>query len=176
MLKKKVFKNHTPAGEFRDILFDPDGKLVWETPWQHNLIVDALRRLLAALVKGDALGEPLSFWAVGTGEEVWDDGTLPPEAARRTRTTLFNETGRKAIPAGQITFMGGPFTNRLEITMEFTTADIPGGATDWRLREFGLFAGGTTTAGSGILINHRIHPRIDLQAGFTLQRTLRLTF
>lgn len=178
-----MFTEHTadggyPRGEFRDTLLGPDGEPVWRNPWRRNLIVDGLRRLLAALTMGDPQGVPLAFWAVGTGEESWDDGTIPPEAARRTRTQLFSETARKPIPPGQITFVGGTFTNRLEINMEFVAADIPPGPgnQNWRLREVGLFAGGSAAADSGILINHRIHPRIDMQPGFTLQRTLRLTF
>ena len=47
---------------------------------------------------------------------------------------------------------------------------------DHQLREFGLFAGGDTNPDSGILINHRVHPRIDLDDGFPIERILRLTF
>jgi hypothetical protein len=178
MLEESDLRGRLPVGECLDLLIGPRGQRLWASPWQRNLIAEGLRRLLAALVKGDPQGAPLAFWAVGTGEEVWDDGALPSDEARRTRTQLFNETGRKPIPPGQVTFLGGDFTNRLEISMEFIAADIPPGpgSQNWRLREFGLFAGGTDATNSGILINHRIHPRIDMQEGFTLQRTLRLTF
>ncbi|MGH8066016.1 MAG: hypothetical protein ACRERE_12460 [Candidatus Entotheonellia bacterium] len=178
MREETGLRDRFPRGECLDILIGPRGERIWERPWQRNLIAEGLRRLLAALVKGDPQGAPLAFWAVGTGEEAWDDGTLPSDEARRPRTQLFNETGRKAIPPGQVTFLGGDFTNRLEISIEFTTADLPPGPgnQNWQLREFGLFAGGTASANSGILINHRIHPRIDMQDGFTLQRILRLTF
>lgn len=178
MLEETIFQTEYPKGEFRDRLLSPQQALIWERPWQHNLIVNSLRRLLAALIKGDPQGEQLMFWAVGTGEAAWDDGTLPPEATRRTLEQIYTETARKAIPPDQITFLGGAFTNQLEIRLDFTTADIPPGPgnQNWRLREFGLFAGGTAAPNSGILINHRIHPRIDMQEGLTLQRTLRLTF
>jgi hypothetical protein len=168
--------NNGPAGQYRDRLLGPDGEPAWVRPWERNLIVDELRKLLAALVKGDPQGVPVRYWAVGSGDAGWDAGGLPSEAARRSRTQLFTETARKQIPAGQVTFVGGTFTNQLEITMQFTTADIPGGPATWSLREFGVFAGGSTAAGSGLLLNHRIHPRIDMQPGFTLERTLRLTF
>jgi hypothetical protein len=176
MIEERIPEETWPVGEYHDVLLDADGNQVWTRDWQRNLIVDGLRRLLAAMVKGDAQGTPLGFWAVGTGDVSWDGGTVPSEASRRTRTQLYTETARKVLSAGQITFLGGAFTNRLEITAAFTSADIPGGPATWSLREFGLFGGGTTTANSGVLINHRIHPRIDMQAGFTLQRTLRLTF
>jgi hypothetical protein len=159
-------------GEHRDVLLDADGNIVWQTAWAANVVVDAARSLIAALIKGDAQGAPIARWAVGAGDPVWDASGPPPDSVRRTRTQLFAETGRKAVGAGQMTFLGGTFTNRLEISSSFTTADVPAGP----LREFGLVAGGTTAANTGVLVNHRVHPRIDMQPGFTLQRTLRLTF
>jgi hypothetical protein len=165
-----------PAGRYRDRLLGRDGALLWERTWERNLIVDGLRSLLAALVKGDPQGAPVRFWAVGSGEAAWDAGTLPSEVARRTRTQLFTETARKQVLPGHIAFLGGTLTNQIEITTQFTTADIPGGPATWSLREFGVFAGGTPASGSGLMLNHRIHPRIDMQQGFTLERTLRLTF
>lgn len=159
-------------GEHRDVLLDAGGDLVWETAWAPNVIVDSARSLIAALLKGDSQGAAIARWAVGAGEAVWDASAPPPDSIRRTRSQLFAETGRKTIAAGQMIFLGGTFTNRLEITSSFTTADVPPGP----LREFGLFAGGTAAPNTGILVNHRVHPRIDMQPGFTLQRTLRLTF
>lgn len=165
-----------PIGEYRDVLFGPHGELIWERDWERNLIVDGLRKLLAALVKGDPLGVPIAYWAVGTGDETWDQGNVPGEATRRTFIKLVKETARKPVAPSQIKFFGGAFTNQLEISQDFVAADIANGPLAWRLREFGLFAGGTAAVDSGILINHRIHPRIDMQPGFTLKRTLRLTF
>jgi hypothetical protein len=159
-------------GEHRDVLLDADGAVVWARSWAANVIVDSARNLLAALLKGDPQGAAIARWAVGAGDAVWDASAPPPDAIRRTRTQLFQETGRKAIAAGQITFLGGAFTNRLEIASTFTTADVPAGP----LREFGLFAGGSNALNTGVLVNHRVHPRIDIQPGLTLQRTLRLTF
>jgi hypothetical protein len=164
------------AGVYRDVLYDAAGAVLWRRDWHPNLIVDGLRKLLAALMKGDPQGAQLGHWAVGIGDVSWDSGTVPSEAARRTRSQLYTEVARQVLLPGQITFLGGTFTNRLEVTAQFATADIPGGPATWSLREFGLFAGGTAAANSGVLINHRIHPRIDMQPGFTLQRTLRLTF
>jgi len=160
------------VGEHRDVLVDANGAVVWLTSWERNVVVDSARSLIAALLKGDTQGAPIARWAVGAGDPVWDTSGPPPDSIRRTRTQLFAETGRKTIAAGQIAFLGGTLTNRLEITSSFTTADVPAGP----LREFGLVAGGTAAANTGVLVNHRVHPRIDMQPGFTLQRTLRLTF
>ncbi len=162
-----------PDGLHRDVLLDPCGRVVWVREWEHNVIVNGLRSLLAALVKGDPQGDPLGYWAVGSGSSSWDSpGAPPPDNVRQTYAQLAAEVGRKPLPSGSITFLGGGFTNRLEIISSFTTADVPAGP----LREFGLFAGGTMAANSGVLINHRVHPRIDMQPGFTLERTLHLTF
>jgi hypothetical protein len=163
---------HAFEGKHRDALVDESGAVVWQTPWEHNVVVDSARSLIAALLKGDAQGAPIARWAVGAGDPVWDTSGPPPDSIRRARTQLFAETGRKTVTAGQIAFIGGTFTNRLEITSSFTTADVPAGP----LREFGLVAGGTAAANTGVLVNHRAHARIDMQPGFTLQRTLRLTF
>lgn len=179
MIDEQIFSQQLPAGEYQDRLIDSAGKVIWEVPWQSNLIVNGLRNLLAAAIKGDTQqGKPIAFWAVGTGDDSWDSSpsNLPTDNVRRGFTQLVKETGRKAIAPAQIAFVEGTF-NRLQISTEFKISDIPGGSPDGKLREFGLIGGASSAAAnSGILINHRIHSRIDLQEGFTLQRTLRLTF
>jgi hypothetical protein len=161
-------------GEHLDVLRDAQGSVLFARPWGSNVLVATCNKLLAALIKGDTLGHAVSFWAVGSGDPSWDGGNAPPDSVRVSYTQLQNEVGRKPVPAGSIAFLGGSFTNQLQIVMSFTSADLGGGAVS--LREFGLFAGGTTTANSGTLINHRAHGRIDMQPGFTLERTLNLTF
>jgi hypothetical protein len=174
MIEERVFEHSPPMGKYQDTLVNASGEVIWKTPWQHNVIVEGLGKLVAALLKGDTQGSHIAYWAVGIGEDSWERET-PKDSERREWTALKTETGRKAIPEDQIIFLDGDFTNQLQITAEFTTADIPGGADQWKLREFGLFAGGDATPNSGTLINHRTHPRIDLQDGFTLKRTLNLT-
>ncbi|MBD1836296.1 hypothetical protein H6F61_27340 [Cyanobacteria bacterium FACHB-472] len=178
MIEEPLFKYCYPRGEFQDTLIDIDSNVIWQTPWQPNLIVDGLRRVLAALIKGE--GQALSFWAVGIGQDSWDNlpPVLPSDDERRQLTQLYRETKRKPIPAEQMIFIGGTPSNpsnQLQIRVDFFAEDIPV-LGDRRLREFGLISGGTADPNTGVLINHRIHPRIDLQEGFTLQRTLRLTF
>ena len=163
----------TATGEHRDVLRDADGRIVWVREWEHNVIVTSLRSLLAALVKGDSQGHAIGWWAVGSGALAWDSPPgAPADAVRQGYSRLVAEVGRKAVPAGAMAFLGGSFTNQLEIISSFTTADVPVGP----LREFGVYGGGTAAANSGVLINHRVHPRIDMQPGFTLERTLNLTF
>lgn len=178
MIEESLFKYCFPQGEYQDTLINSSGDIIWQTSWQHNLIVDGLRTVLAALIKGE--GTPLKYWAVGTGQETWDN--QPPgdslNAERRQRTQLYRETKRKEIFRDQMTFIGSTSSsqsNQLQIRVDFAAQDILN-LGDRSLREFGLISGGTEALNTGILINHRIHPRIDLQEGFTLQRTLNLTF
>ncbi len=174
MIHEIVMPTGFPRGEYRDVLRDSRGELIWSREFQPNLIVDGLRNLLAGLLKGDLQAAPLTHWAVGVGDSSWDAGGAPSESSRRTIAKLYREAGRKPIPPGNIKFLGGAFTNQIEINQEFTAGDLS--APLFQLREFGLFAGGSAAADTGLLINHRAHPRIDMQPGFTLQRTLRLTF
>jgi hypothetical protein len=161
------------AGLHRDVLRDPAGEIVWVRDWAPNVLVDGLRSLLAALLKGDPQGAGLGFWAVGAGTAAWDAPTgVPVDSVRRAWTGLAAEVARKPLTAGAMTFVGGTLTNVIEVTTHLTAADVPAGP----LREFGLFAGGTAALGSGVLVNHRVHPRIDVAAGFSLDRTVRLTF
>lgn len=175
MSEERVFQSSYPKGLFQDILLGPTGTVIWKRPWQSNVIVVGLRTVLAQRVKGEE-GEPINFWAIGSGEVIWDETNEEPPAPeeRVNRITLFNETFRKPIPPTQIEFVGEDPSPQIEIQMEFTTAELP--ADNLQLREFGLFSSETDSRDSGFMINHRIHPRIDMQEGFTLQRTLRLTF
>lgn len=161
------------AGVHRDVLRDASGEVVWVRDWASNVLVEGLRSLLAALLKGDPQGARLGFWAVGAGTAAWDASTgVPADTVRRTWTALAAEVARKPIAPAAITFVGGALSNVIEINARFTAADVPAGP----LREFGLFAGGTAALGTGVLVNHRVHPRIDVAAGFSLDRTVRLTF
>lgn len=181
MLRESAFNLISPKGHYRDVLVDSQGSTVWEHPWQSNLIVDGLRQLLAALVKGDSQGQPLMFWALGSGEPTWDEdnANIPSPEERQERDRLFNEVARKAIQPGQISFfpLGSTLSNQLQIRVLFSVDEVIfGGIEEQTLREFGLFAAGSEAVDSGILINHVIHPQFDLRRGFTLDRTLRLTF
>jgi hypothetical protein len=180
MTEEIIFHHHYPKGEHRDILIGPQGDIVWERPWQSNLIVNGLSCLLAGLLMGGEQDLSLTHWAVGAGNEEWDSEGQPSEDERRERTTLFHETARMPISPGRgINFFPGELsidgmTEKLEIIINLTAEQIQGH--NKQLREFGLFAKGEDDLNSGVLINHRIHPLIEMKRGFTLQRTLRLTF
>ena len=39
---------------------------------------------IAALMKGDPAVDHLAYWAIGAGNDAWDNGPLPADNARRT--------------------------------------------------------------------------------------------
>jgi hypothetical protein len=178
MFEETIFPNHYPQGEYQDILLGPQGEMIWARPWQHNLIVNGMSKVLAALLKGDSRGA--LFWAVGAGKVAWDsEGQPTNKDTLRELTRLYHETARRPILPGQIVFFSGEtfspdVTNQLEIKMNLTVEHIR--EDNHHLREFGLFANASAIPNSGTLLNHRIHARIDMDRGFTLQRTLHLTF
>lgn len=163
-------------GSYRDILTDSISKVVWTSGWRSNLIVHNCYVLLAALMKGQPDLKGLMYLAAGKGRDSWD--STRPETVP-TATMLEQEVLRKPITDAQISYSGRPDqipTSRLEITVSLHGADVaPGGSVP--LREFGLFGGDATdVTNSGYLINHVIHPRIDLTPQLTLVRRMHLEF
>ena len=166
-------------GRYRDVIVGPMDRIVWDGSWRPNRIVRACDRLLAALMKGHGGMAGVLVWAVGSGQEDWDERAPTP---RVSDTRLVNETGRKQLVPGQIVYLdraGYPsstITDRLEVSIEFTAPDLaPSGTTS--VREFGLFGGdATANADSGFMIDYVIHPRIDLDQAWTLKRKLQLAF
>jgi hypothetical protein len=166
-------------GYYNDLLIDAQERTRHDRGWRANLIVEGCNLLLAALMKGQPGLDGILFLAVGEGDEQWD-GALPQPQPSGTRLTA--EIRRRPIAAEEIIFLdnaGQPSaapTGRLQISMILTRADFPAGGFQ-PVREFGLFGGNATSAAdSGIMINHVIHPRIDITPGLTLRRTLRLDF
>lgn len=110
---------------------------------------------------------------MGAGDPSWDQ---TPTAANLVVVQLHDEIQRVPVPPEDITYLDlngdtvNEPTNRLEISLSFSWSNEA-----QTLREFGLFGGDATEArDSGYLLNYVIQPRIDLQAGGTLTRLLRL--
>lgn len=161
-------------GIYRDTVQDTCGRLVFDSGWAPNTIVDSAWPLIASLLKNQPRLSGIRFWAVGTGSPEWD---LNPVAVDPKATQLFKEIRRLRISREQIIYLdangteASKPTTRIEISASFTW---PG--EDQILREFGLFGGNASKVkNSGYLINYVIHPRIDLKAGATLTRHLRLS-
>ncbi|MBU4261450.1 MAG: hypothetical protein KKC76_06155 [Proteobacteria bacterium] len=166
-------------GYYNDRLIDGQERVRLDRGWRANLIVEGCNRLLAALMKGQPDLGGILYLAVGEGRKEWDGAVPHPQPAT---TRLSTEILRRPIAAEDIIFLdsaGQPSatpTGRLQISIELTLADFPANGLQ-PVREFGLFGGNATAeANSGLMINHVIHPRIDISDGLTLRRTLRLDF
>lgn len=166
-----------PKGIYHDRIITAGGE-VTDYGWRSNIVVDRCRFLLAGFMKGDAsLG--IQTIQIGMGAQSWDTTTPPPQATDTQLTDASPVT--LAIAATAITYLdaagntvAGP-THRLQITIELPagTPPIPGGMTDYPLREFGLF--GTFDADQ-YMIDYVRHPVIHKRADDTLIRTIRLVF
>jgi len=175
----RTMRTRRLKGCYRDIVTDSVGRVRWESGWRPNRIVHSCDRLLAALMKGHAGMAGVLVWAVGSGRDDWDERAPTPRAAD---VRLVHETARKQLAPAQIVYLdqaGQPsatITDQLEVSIEFTAADLaPSGTAS--LREFGLFGGdATAAANSGFMVDYVIHPRIDLDPAWTLKRTLQLAF
>lgn len=161
-------------GRYRDVVTDPRGERAAGSPWRPNLVLDGAFALVSALLKRDRSMEGILFWAVGAGDPEWDR-SQPATQSRTTR--LVSEVLRLPVPRDAITYVderGAPSsrpTPDLEIRLAFEWPDER-----MTLREFGVFGGNAAARpNSGVMINHVIHRRIDLEPGQRLSRELRLS-
>lgn len=159
-------------GTYRDVVREPRGRMLADTGWRENTIVDSAWPLIAGLLKNDPGLRGILFWAVGVGRAAWDTAHASVDTGA---VRLVDEVDRLAVAAGAMHYVGANANPSLAPTACIEV----GAAFTWRqdrvLREFGVFGGDATPArGSGTLINHVIHPRMEIAAGRTLTRRLRL--
>ena len=173
-------------GEWKDYLVHPDGRreLVDEG---RNLIVNGAFIVVAMCLKQDPAFAGVMYWALGDGNTVdtagWDAGVLAGTTVPvKTDAALANEIFRKAVLPADITFvdgagnLSGTPTNRLKITVTFLEAEPSAGGTV-NLREWGLYGGNATgAAGSGYLINRKVHKTYAKSNLSQLERVLVFTF
>lgn len=159
-------------GRVYDSVVNSRGVIQWSNGWRDNLIVNGFCQVLAALVKGDIPGSQINYGAIGAGD--WDEEHPPNRNEIILRKELYKEIMRVKIP--HISYIDKEDrcvqkpTNRLEIHLDFESFE------KIKIKEFGIFSGGSKVLGSGTMINHYVHPAITLQAGYTLHRTVRFTF
>lgn len=167
-------------GIYRDVLTSGDGRIIHDSGWTSNTIVDSCRILLAGFIKNEA-STGIQFLAVGQGQDTWD-AQGPPPSDPATTTDLVHRHA-PPIPIGQLNLayldkdlnvVGQP-TNRLQITATLA----PGYPTPlaplntYPLREFGLFG---HFKGQDFMLNSIRHPVIHKDAAATLVRVVRLFF
>ncbi len=172
----------TLHGVVRDVLRDSAGRVVWDSGWNKNAIVDDCRRLLSSFMRGAPIGAlGIQGLQVGAGLAAWDAPPGPPPAS--TSQTALVDPQPFLLPkaALQLDFLAGPVvsatpTNRLQIAATFGPGVPPwpdGSHSSATLREFGLVA---ELEGLPVLINYRTHPAIPKDPASTLERTIWLTF
>src|SRR5262245_38517170 len=153
-------------GAGRDRLVPGSGAPGRWGPWTPNLVTWAAADLIGALLIGRPGARGLGWLAVGRGRDDWDD--TPPEPDP-SRTALEDEVTRVPLrPGTDLTFDRTTGTVRAAVT-------LPAGVVVGPVREVGLFGGvASSRPGSGVLVNHRVHDRIDVGEGDRLDREVRL--
>jgi hypothetical protein len=170
-------------GQFLDILYDADGRRVWDRGWVRNAIVDDCRRLLAGFVRGTpTVSEAVIGLAVGAGLPAWDSSG-PPQPSP-TQAALV-DAHPQVVPRAQLQMefidpANGTISAQPTGTLQLK-ATLGPGVPAWpdafhatsTLREFGLMA---RLDGTDILVNYRTHPAIAKDRASTLERTIWLVF
>lgn len=167
-------------GLYRDVLKEPQRGVIHDSGWRGNTIVDRCRALLAGFMRSDS-SSGVQFLAVGHGEEAWDEGIPPTDAA--TTVALTNRAADPPIGVADLDFsyldasdapVTGP-THRLQVSATLNPGyPAPLGAgTTYPLREFGLFG---RFDGSDYMVNCIRHPVIHKGPTATLIRVVRLYF
>lgn len=170
-------------GIYRDILRTPDNKVISDSGWKSNIIVDRCRVLLAAFMSNETtLG--VKKLKIGTGLEAWDTTTPAPTANLTALTDSSPFT--KTIGTSDIAYLDdrdeqvtGP-TNRIQVTVTLAKNEPapPSGQSSYPMREFGLFGSYTDSAGTAhdYMIDCIRHPVIHKDPSASLERIVRLYF
>ena len=173
-------RNESPKGIYFDRLITSDQRVV-EFGWRSNIVVDQCRQLLAAFMKGDQ-PRGISFLDLGRGDPSWDDSPPPaPEATvlrlvdgapKRIRVTDSSIQIEYLDAAGVVV---SDITNRVQLTATLGPGTLPiaAGETSYPLREFGLFG---RKGPRKFMIDYVRHPVINIDAGATFERRIRLVF
>lgn len=171
-IKSTDIHNVSMTGEIVDEIYK-DGKLV-DTVVGHNLVVNSFLKLVMALFANTDGYTGIGYWAVGSGEDSWDDNLPSPE---ENASRLTNEIGRVPIDKSEIKFLleddtgSQTPTNIIQIKHTFDINDCNG---PWR--EFGIFGGNATSEpNTGIMVNKRHHAVTYKTDEMVVTRTMKFT-
>ncbi len=174
-------------GIYRDVLKSKDGRVLYDSGWNSNTIVDNCRVLLAAFICNDTAEEAINaqgiiHLAVGQGDPNWDGGSIPK--VEPTETYELEDSEHAYICKDEdlniayikeengLIVHSGPPTNWLEI--EATLGENKPSDTEiYPLREFGLFG---QLGDQPYMINCIRHQLIHKRPEDTLIRKIRLQF
>jgi hypothetical protein len=167
-------------GMYRDVLKGPDGRLIYDSGWVSNTIVNGCHVLLAEFMKNTRQADKtpsaggIRCLIVGQGKKEWDTaGTPAPDGSENCLLDPY----RKPLEPLEFAYLDdldeevlSP-TDRLQITARLGPGFPDGSACP--LREFGLFA---SLDGRDWMVNLIRHPLILKEAEMTLVRVVRLYF
>jgi hypothetical protein len=177
-------------GFYRDRLMGPDNRLIYDSGWVSNVIVDDCRVLLARLIMNQVSGG-IRYLAVGPGKEEWDDKDKGTPAPEDTTSDLVAPYYKIPVDSTKDTrlklayldeedeVVAEPPMPRLQITATLAPGFPPPPSETERtypLREFGLFGGSPGPDRERYLINCVRHPVILKHETATLIRVIRLYF
>jgi hypothetical protein len=167
-------------GIYRDVLTAGDGRILYDSGWATNTIVDRCRILIAGFMKNEPTSG-IQCLAVGQGSKDWD-AAGPPDPDPTATTDLVMRYD-SAIPLNSLSLtyldedakaVASP-TDRLQVTATLGPGYPPPlkPLNTYPLREFGLFG---RFDGKEYMINSVRHPVIHKDAAATLVRVIRLYF
>jgi hypothetical protein len=170
----------TAEGFYRDRVTDRNGRTIFDSGWQKNIVVLPGRVLLAAFVKNEANALGIRSMQLGRGDPTWD---TPPTPTPDPNTTLrLTDNAPFTIPLANLTLQYLDAadqviitpTNRVQIGATLGPGQ-PAAATDppVPLREFGMFG---QLNGVPQLIDYVRHPLIEKVGALTLERKVRMVF
>lgn len=166
-----------PDGKYWDVLSRADGGRL-DFGWRSNIVVDRCRELLAAFMLGGPASGIQSL-ALGRGNNIWD--TVPP-APPAPGTTGLTDASPVTIEVADLALeyldAAGNITttpqHRIQVTLELTPGMLPiSGDEVFPLREFALFG---ELGGADCMIDYVRHPVMNIGAGDSLTRRIRLVF
>lgn len=170
-------KRHTGHAEehwlIEDTIVHADGSKT-EMSFE-NSVVDGLRVVLGALMKGEAGYNNDFYFCIGHGSDLWDVNGVPP--VDRTDSSLTNEYYRVLYDPSDIVYLDnlGQETESVSRVLKFTKT-IPAGVADGAIREF-CISGGNATAelNSGIMLNRKNHAVVNKGSSDSWTRTITVT-
>jgi hypothetical protein len=169
-------------GMYRDVLTADDGRILYDSGWATNTIVERCRILLAGFMKNES-SSGIQFLAVGQGLEAWDTAGPPPSDPVTTTDLVTRYNPPITVDRLNLAYLDeepqpqpvdNP-THRLQITAILEPGYPPPlePLNTYPLREFGLFG---RFEGNDYMINSIRHPVIHKDAATTLIRVIRLYF
>ncbi|MGB8508491.1 MAG: hypothetical protein WCD76_08795 [Pyrinomonadaceae bacterium] len=167
-------------GIYRDRLWGPDGKLIFDSQWKSNMIVMQGRRLLAGFMKNEGTAHGIQSLKIGRGDAAWD--TIPPPQPDPNTLDRLVDNTPFVISGGSLLLQYllpdevptlTP-TNRLQIVAVLgPNQPTPAADPPYPMREFGLFG---QMNGTDFMIDYIRHPLIEKDGLVTMERKVRLIF